>query len=151
MPILWKWDEDNIADLPKNVMIKKWVPQQDLLAHPNLKLFVTHGGLLRYHDKSSFLCFIFGQSMDKLLWMSVSLWLHALSWLTGLNSHWMATFNMYFTDIKIQIRSKSILFLALKTFWHVIKQSFSVQEALYHMKPLLGIPLGNDQKPNLLR
>jgi len=73
MPILWKWDEDNIADLPKNVMIKKWVPQQDLLAHPNLKLFVTHGGLL------------------------------------------------------------------------------SVQEALYHMKPLLGIPLGNDQKPNLLR
>ena len=50
MPILWKWDEDNIADLPKNVMIKKWVPQQDLLAHPNLKLFVTHGGLLRYHD-----------------------------------------------------------------------------------------------------
>ena len=63
----------------------------------------------------------------------------------------MATFNMYFTDIKIQIRSKSRLFLALKTFWHVIKQSFSVQEALYHMKPLLGIPLGNDQKPNLLR
>ena len=151
MPILWKWDEDNIADLPKNVMIKKWVPQQDILAHPNLKLFVTHGGLLRYHDKRSILCFIFGQSIHKLLWMSVSLWLHALSWLTGLNSHWMATFNMYFTDIKIQIRSKSILFLALKTFWHVIKQSFSVQEALYHMKPLLGIPLGNDQKPNLLR
>ena len=65
MPILWKWDEDNIADLPKNVMIKKWVPQQDILAHPNLKLFVTHGGLLRYHDKSSFLCFIFGQSIHK--------------------------------------------------------------------------------------
>ena len=50
LPILWKWDEDDIADLPKNVMIKKWVPQQDILAHPNLKLFVTHGGLLRYHD-----------------------------------------------------------------------------------------------------
>ena len=47
--------------------------QQDLLAHPNLKVFVTHGGLL------------------------------------------------------------------------------SLQEALYHQKPLVGIPLGNDQKPNLMR
>ena len=46
---------------------------QDLLAHPNLRVFVTHGGLL------------------------------------------------------------------------------SLQEALYHKVPLVGIPLGNDQKPNLLR
>jgi glucuronosyltransferase len=49
------------------------LPQQDLLAHPNLKVFVTHGGLL------------------------------------------------------------------------------SLQEALYHQTPLVGIPLGNDQKPNMLR
>ena len=27
----------------------------------------------------------------------------------------------------------------------------SVQEALYHRTPLVGIPLGNDQKPNLMR
>merc|ERR1719370_2895649 len=27
----------------------------------------------------------------------------------------------------------------------------SLQEALYHKTPLVGIPLGNDQKPNLLR
>ena len=150
MPILWKWDEDNIADLPKNVMTQKWVPQQDILAHPNLKLFVTHGGLLRYSDKSSLLCFIFGQPFCSFT-LNVR---QSMAWLIhdyGLNS-WLTTFNMYFnTDIKIHIHSDSELFLTMKTFWHLIKQSFSVQEALYHMKPLLGIPLGNDQKPNLLR
>ena len=71
--VIWKWDEDEIPNLPPNVKLSKWLPQQDLLAHPNLKVFVTHGGLL------------------------------------------------------------------------------SLQEALYHQTPLVGIPLGNDQKPNLLR
>merc|ERR1711892_496805 len=71
--VIWKWDEDDIPNLPSNVMLHKWLPQQDLLAHPNLRVFVTHGGLL------------------------------------------------------------------------------SVQEALYHQTPLVGIPLGNDQKPNLMR
>ena len=52
--------------------ISKWLPQQDLLAHPNLKVFVTHGGLL------------------------------------------------------------------------------SVQEAIYHGTILVGTPLANDQKPNLM-
>ena len=72
-PIIWKWDEDDIPNLPSNVKLSKWLPQQDLLAHPNLKVFVTHGGL------------------------------------------------------------------------------FSIQEALYHNTPIVGIPLGSDQKPNLLR
>ena len=54
-------------------MLQKWLPQNDLLAHPNLKLFVTHGGLL------------------------------------------------------------------------------STQEALYHEVPLVGVPISNDQKPNLMR
>ena len=48
--IIWKWNEDNIADLPSNVMLSKWTPQQDLLAHPNLKVFVTHGGLLSLQE-----------------------------------------------------------------------------------------------------
>lgn len=72
-PIIWKWDEDSIPNLPENVILRKWLPQQDLLAHPNLKVFVTHGGL------------------------------------------------------------------------------FSIQEALFHSTPLVGIPLGTDQKPNMLR
>ena len=71
--VIWKWDGDDIIDLPSNVKLTKWAPQQDLLAHPNLKVMVTHGGLL------------------------------------------------------------------------------SLQEALYHKTPLIGIPFGNDQIINILR
>ena len=46
MPIIWKWDNDDLAGIPKNVWLSKWLPQNDLLAHQNLKVFVTHGGLL---------------------------------------------------------------------------------------------------------
>ena len=44
--VIWKWDGEEMAGLPSNVILQSWVPQQDLLAHPNLKVFVTHGGLL---------------------------------------------------------------------------------------------------------
>ncbi|KAK8397728.1 hypothetical protein O3P69_004484 [Scylla paramamosain] len=44
--VLWKWDKDTMEDLPPNVRLGKWLPQQDILGHPKLKLFITHGGLL---------------------------------------------------------------------------------------------------------
>ncbi|XP_045618502.2 UDP-glycosyltransferase UGT5 isoform X1 [Procambarus clarkii] len=44
--ILWKWDEDTMEDLPSNVRLAKWLPQQDILGDPRLRLFITHGGLL---------------------------------------------------------------------------------------------------------
>ena len=72
VPIIWKWD-GVLAGMPKNVFVKQWLPQNDLLAHPNLKAFVTHGGLL------------------------------------------------------------------------------SLQEAIYHSVPLVGIPLGSDQQFNMKR
>lgn len=43
--IVWKFENNSIASLPPNVKIWKWLPQDDLLAHPNIKLFITHGGL----------------------------------------------------------------------------------------------------------
>ncbi|XP_046628500.1 UDP-glycosyltransferase UGT5-like [Neodiprion virginianus] len=43
--VLWKWENDTMENKPKNVRIGKWLPQSDILTHPNLKLFVTHGGI----------------------------------------------------------------------------------------------------------
>ncbi|CAG7725988.1 unnamed protein product, partial [Allacma fusca] len=43
--VLWKF-EAQFDDLPPNVKVSKWLPQQDILGHPNIKLFITHGGAL---------------------------------------------------------------------------------------------------------
>ncbi|XP_065075833.1 UDP-glycosyltransferase UGT5-like [Ochlerotatus camptorhynchus] len=54
--VLWKYENTSLPNKPKNVFIRKWMPQNDVLAHPNVKLFITHGGLLGsteslYHGK----------------------------------------------------------------------------------------------------
>jgi len=41
--VIWKWEAE-MPDAPPNVLVSSWLPQQSLLAHPNVKLFVTHGG-----------------------------------------------------------------------------------------------------------
>lgn len=41
--VLWKF-ETNLANIPDNVMIGKWLPQDDVLSHPNVKLFISHCG-----------------------------------------------------------------------------------------------------------
>lgn len=40
-----KWDADSITGKPENVLISKWLPQDDILAHKNLRLFISHCGL----------------------------------------------------------------------------------------------------------
>ncbi len=42
--VLWKWETETMEGLPSNVKLSKWLPQQDVLAHPNTKLFITHAG-----------------------------------------------------------------------------------------------------------
>lgn len=44
--VLWKYENDTLPNKPENVMISPWIPQRDILAHPNIRLFITHGGLL---------------------------------------------------------------------------------------------------------
>lgn len=43
--VLWK-NVEEVDDVPENVLVMKWVPQQDVLAHPNVKVFISHAGLL---------------------------------------------------------------------------------------------------------
>ncbi|KAB0792031.1 hypothetical protein PPYR_13992 [Photinus pyralis] len=42
--VVWKFDTDSLPNKPKNVMLHPWVPQMAVLNHPNVKLFITHGG-----------------------------------------------------------------------------------------------------------
>lgn len=44
--MIWKWEDENLLGKPDNVLISKWLPQDDILAHPNVRVFITHGGLL---------------------------------------------------------------------------------------------------------
>ncbi|KAK9881633.1 hypothetical protein WA026_017157 [Henosepilachna vigintioctopunctata] len=43
--VLWKFENDTMPLKPKNLELKKWLPQQDVLRHPNVKVFITQGGL----------------------------------------------------------------------------------------------------------
>ncbi|KAF5298203.1 hypothetical protein FQA39_LY02627 [Lamprigera yunnana] len=54
--ILWKYSEEVLPGKSNNVKILKWLPQSEILAHPNVVLFISHGGLLStietiYHGK----------------------------------------------------------------------------------------------------
>lgn len=45
--VLLKWESSHvIANKPANVFLSKWFQQQDILCHPNVKAFFTHGGLM---------------------------------------------------------------------------------------------------------
>lgn len=54
--VLWKFENPELEGKPANVLISSWFPQADILAHPKVKLFISHGGLLStfeaiYHGK----------------------------------------------------------------------------------------------------
>ncbi|XP_044733444.1 uncharacterized protein LOC123296047, partial [Chrysoperla carnea] len=44
--VLWKYEDETLFGKPDNVMIRKWMPQLDILSHPNVVGFISHGGLL---------------------------------------------------------------------------------------------------------
>ncbi len=42
--VLFKWKGNMPVEVPNNVMLSAWFPQQDILGHNNTRLFITHGG-----------------------------------------------------------------------------------------------------------
>ena len=67
--VLWKWEDDKLAGKPDNVMIGKWLPQDDVLAHPNVRLFISHCGKgsineAKYHGVPILAVPIFGDQMS---------------------------------------------------------------------------------------
>ncbi|XP_070500716.1 uncharacterized protein [Chironomus tepperi] len=42
--VIMKWESDVLPGKPDNVLISKWLPQNDILAHPNIKAFISHCG-----------------------------------------------------------------------------------------------------------
>ncbi|XP_074028192.1 UDP-glycosyltransferase UGT5-like [Leptinotarsa decemlineata] len=43
--VLWKFESDDLTEIPDNAKIIKWAPQLDVLRHSNIKLFITQGGI----------------------------------------------------------------------------------------------------------
>ncbi|XP_059484357.1 UDP-glucosyltransferase 2-like, partial [Neocloeon triangulifer] len=50
LKVLWKFENDDMPGKPVNVMINKWLSQQDVIGHKNCRLFITHGGRLSIQE-----------------------------------------------------------------------------------------------------
>jgi len=48
--VLMKWESDTMEGMPDNMMVRSFLPQQDVLGHPNLKAMVTHAGYLSLEE-----------------------------------------------------------------------------------------------------
>uniref|UniRef100_A0A3B3HLQ9 UDP-glucuronosyltransferase n=1 Tax=Oryzias latipes TaxID=8090 RepID=A0A3B3HLQ9_ORYLA len=42
--VIWSYKGSRTSTLGNNTLVVDWMPQNDLLGHPNIKLFVAHGG-----------------------------------------------------------------------------------------------------------
>ncbi|OXA55872.1 UDP-glucuronosyltransferase 2C1 [Folsomia candida] len=62
--VLWKFDLDKIEGLSSNVKLVRWAPQQDLLAHSKIRVFMSHGGLLSTEESAYHGVPIIGHDMN---------------------------------------------------------------------------------------
>lgn len=48
--VVWKYKGEVEEDLPDNVLVREWVPQQDILAHPRVRAFANLGDFLSLQE-----------------------------------------------------------------------------------------------------
>ncbi|KAH8383515.1 hypothetical protein KR009_009066 [Drosophila setifemur] len=64
--VIWKWENpEKTPGKTDNILYSKWLPQDDILAHPNIKLFINHAGKggiteAQYHGKPMLSLPVFG-------------------------------------------------------------------------------------------
>ncbi|XP_046585156.1 2-hydroxyacylsphingosine 1-beta-galactosyltransferase-like [Haliotis rubra] len=67
--VIWRYGGTKVPPVPDNVRIMKWIPQNDLLGHPKVRLFLNHGGISGvmeaiYHGIPMVAIPIFGDQFD---------------------------------------------------------------------------------------
>lgn len=68
--IIWKWEADILpVGKTPNILLLKWLPQDDILAHPNVRFFISHcgsGGIMeaKFHGKPILGIPVFGDQME---------------------------------------------------------------------------------------
>ncbi|XP_045118669.1 UDP-glycosyltransferase UGT5-like [Portunus trituberculatus] len=82
--VLWKY-EGELEGLSDNVRLSSWLPQQDVLGHHNVKVFISHGGLLSlqesvYHNTPLLVLPIFGDQPKNGMFVENSGLGHMLVW-----------------------------------------------------------------------
>ncbi|KAG0710470.1 UDP-glucuronosyltransferase 2B14 [Chionoecetes opilio] len=82
--VLWKY-EGELEGVSDNVRISSWLPQQDVLAHDSVKVFISHGGLLSlqesiFHATPLLVLPIFGDQPKNAMFVENSGLGHRLVW-----------------------------------------------------------------------
>lgn len=57
--VIWKYEDDKAMAnrVSSNVIVRKWLPQSDILAHKNVRLFISHAGMFSNFE-------VFSKSFD---------------------------------------------------------------------------------------
>ncbi|KAJ8708417.1 hypothetical protein PYW07_010542 [Mythimna separata] len=74
--VLLKWHAKVLPGRPDNIKISKWWPQSDLLKHPNIKLFITQGGLQSTEEAITAGVPLIGIPMFGDQWLNVERYVH---------------------------------------------------------------------------
>nr|XP_018896827.1 PREDICTED: UDP-glucuronosyltransferase 2B7-like [Bemisia tabaci]XP_018896828.1 PREDICTED: UDP-glucuronosyltransferase 2B7-like [Bemisia tabaci] len=52
--VLWKDEPEGTPNLANNILTRKWLPQESVLAHPKVRVFITQGGLQSFQEAVHF-------------------------------------------------------------------------------------------------